>query len=224
MLTDAQRRWWFATHPEYSRHSERLEPSDHFFLGRRDRRAREAECRMRGVKEADEAGLPEPHTAFDLLPYRRFLTAPIAALKGLVRNQATGYVLNAVKKGKSKGPGEWVEVCRSRTGLEHQSKMSGQPIRRSGGKHYINEYEVNGVKFDDYKRGTLYEYKGPYGNLLNKNGEFDHWFEGASGARQQARSQVEAAKGRRLIWRVGENQVKAFEKALRGVDGVIIKP
>jgi hypothetical protein len=34
--------------------------------------------------------------------------------------------------GKSGGPGQWVEICRPHRGLEHQSKMSGQPIRERG--------------------------------------------------------------------------------------------
>ena len=58
--------------------------------------------------------------------------------------------------------------------------MSGQVIRESGGKYYIKEYEMNGVKFDDYKNGILYDYKAPtYTKFINEKGEFRDWFRGA---------------------------------------------
>ena len=49
-----------------------------------------------------------------------------------------------------------------------QSKMSGQPIIERDGKFYIKEYESNGVKFDDYKNGILYEYKDIVTPILSK--------------------------------------------------------
>jgi hypothetical protein len=216
-LTDAQRRWWFATHPEYSRHSDR------FTLRRREREVHRMESQKMAAQKDPEPGLQD--VTYDLLlPVGRFLKAPVAVFKGLLRSQATGYVLNAAKRKVSEGPGKWVEVCRSRTGLEHQSKMSGQVIRKSEGKHYINEYDVNGVKFDDYKKGTLYEYKGSHGSLIGKDRVFRHWFKGTKQFQAQAWRQLKAANGKPVVWRVGADQVKAFEKALKGVDGIIIKP
>jgi len=126
--------------------------------------------------------------------------------------------------GESGGPGKWVEVARSRLGLEHQSKMSGQPIVQRGGKYYIKEYELNGVKFDDYKGGKLYEYKGRQGNLLNRDKVFPHWAKARIEAQDQAWRQVEAARGIPVIWRVGADQVEAFRKAVGDIPGILIVP
>jgi len=142
---------------------------------------------------------------------------------------AENAVVSAVKKGKAaSGPGQWVEVARSRTGLEHQSKMSGQPIRETGGKYYISEYkipiETRPVYFDDFRDGVLYEYKGPYGRLLNKDKVFYDWFKGAAAARDQAWRQIKAAGGISVVWRVGADQVKAFKRALGRIPGVSVEP
>ena len=50
--------------------------------------------------------------------------------------------------------------------------MSGKPIIERDGKYYIEEYELNGVKFDDYKNGILYEYKDRYTNFIKDGKEF----------------------------------------------------
>jgi hypothetical protein len=120
-------------------------------------------------------------------------------------------------------PGKWVEVQRA-LGIEHQSKMSGKPIIERDGKRFIEEYEVNGVKFDNYKNGELYDYKGPQGRLINKNGVFYDVIEKSMGLRDDALRQANAAQGIPVIWKVGENQVKAFRKAVGNVPGVIIVP
>lgn len=142
----------------------------------------------------------------------------------MLRSTAEGAVVRAAKKETSEGPGKWVEVCRGRVGLEHQSSMSGQPIRQSGGKHYINEYKVGNIHFDDYRDGKLYEYKGNYANFIDKNEEFRGWFKGARASRGQAVRQLEAAQGIPVVWKVGRNQVKAFEKAVGTVPGLSIVP
>jgi hypothetical protein len=134
-------------------------------------------------------------------------------------------ILNAVKKGKTAEPGKWVDVARGPNGLEHQSKMSGRPITKIDGKLYIKEYELNGVKFDDYKDGMLYEYKGPQGNLINKKtGEFYDCILSGWGFRDDALRQVRAAQGIPVVWRVGADQVDAFKKAVGRVPGMIIVP
>lgn len=233
--TDQQRRWWFATHPEFSwgrlgirTGGSRWESSfgDPPYTNQDQSRKLAHEMELwRQAIEQDKKGLEaDPHTFLDLLPYRRFATSPIGALKDLFRGAAKDVVLNAIKRGESKGPGEWVEKARSPIGLEHQSKMSGQSIRESSGKLYIKEYRVNDVHFDDYKDGKLYEYKGPQGNLLNKNGEFHDWYSGVERDRKQALSQIEAARGMPVIWKVGADQVKAFEKVLQGIKGIRIEP
>lgn len=104
--------------------------------------------------------------------------------------------------------------------------MSGQTIRVDGKKNFIHEYDVGGVKFDDFRDGTLLEYKGNYSNFIMKRlNEFYHWFKGADAAREQAWRQIHAAKGIPVIWRVGpEHQIEAFEKALGKIPGVMIIP
>jgi hypothetical protein len=127
--------------------------------------------------------------------------------------------------GKSSGPGKWVEVPRrGGQALEHQSKMSGKPITERDGKFYIEEYELNGVKFDDYKGGILYEYKHRYTNFIKDGKEFRWWFRGAGGARKEALDQSKAAKGIPVIWRVGSDQVEAFRRATGAVPGITVKP
>ena len=182
--------------------------------------------------EEDKKGLvSDPHTFLDIVPYGRFITSPIQALRSALRSLAENAVVSAVKKGKAAGgPGEWVEVARSRIGLEHQSKMSGQPIIERDGKYYIKEYRVPSpskpqpVDFDDFRNGIYYEYKGPQGNLLNKDKLFDGWYTGAKRDLNQAKAQVEAARGAPVIWRVGADQMKAFEKVLGNIPGMIIVP
>jgi hypothetical protein len=147
--TDEQRRWWFATHPEYSSSRKIKSTGIHKWW--------KAIEQDRMVLEAD------PHTLLDVLPYRRLIMSPRTALGVLFRNTVRDSVIIAAKGGKSKGPGEWVEVARSYRGLEHQSKMSGKPIIYRDGKHYIEKYRVPGtnrdVDFDDYRDGKYYEYK-----------------------------------------------------------------
>jgi len=167
----------------------------------------------------------DPHTYLDLFPYRRLATAPIQTFRNLLRNMARGTVVSAAKRAASEGPGKWKEVARSPLGLQHQSKMSNQPIRDHNGKLWIREYDLNGVKFDDYKNGKLYEYKGPMGNLINrKTGEFYPSCNVAKGHKIEAEAQVRAAKGIPVIWRVGENQIEAFKKALGNMTRISIVP
>jgi hypothetical protein len=179
--TDQQRRWWFATHPEFSssrrgvrEHTQRTEsrtqttdsnpPLNWFAMTEEQRRAYNREMgKIHGL-------ISDPHTFLDIAPYKRFITAPIASIKGLLQSQARGYVFHAIKR--PEGPGQWTEVPRGLQGLEHQSMMSGQKIVMRDGKYYIKEWGRYGTYFDDYKNGVLYEYKGPHGNLMRKDGFF----------------------------------------------------
>ena len=150
------------------------------------------------------------------------LQVPVAILKGTYRWAVGLGVAGSI--GKSGGPGKWVEVPRGLQGLKHQSRMSGQPIIKRDGKLYIKEYELNGVKFDDYKNGILYETKHRYTNFIKDGKEFRWWFDGADEARIQARNQLEAAKGIPVIWRVGADQVEAFGNALKNFPKINVKP
>lgn len=135
--TEEQRRWWFATHPEYSwsRRGTRSEggvnPEEvdkyvdealkyetgpvadllksvkrNFGTESQDPEKDRYEqykddlAKLEEARKADEMGLEaDPHTLLDILPYRRFVTAPISALKGLFKGTARDIILNAVKKG-----------------------------------------------------------------------------------------------------------------------------
>jgi hypothetical protein len=223
IYTEQQRRWWFATHPEYSS-GRRNHANETLSYGNTEFHMRRLAELLEEIRRRDLPLEPDPHSFLDVMPFRRLVTSPIGFVKDLFRSQARDVVVNAAKKGTNEGPGKWVEVSRSPVGLQHQSKMSGQPVREIGGKRTIREYELNGVKFDDYRNGKLYEYKGPHGNLLQKDGEFHHWVRGVDQVQDQARRQVDAARGIPVIWNVGPNQVKAFKKALGDIPGLSIEP
>ncbi len=166
-MTDNQRRWWFATHPEYRR--SRRGNRRHGHIGSKDKPKRvdprqvdeyvdhalqcvdgpvaeilrstkrnfgtesqtavpkkylrvylasdgsaygqEADVQaMHDVYRASQQAIeehrrkyaiglePDPHTFFDIIPYRGFITTPIQTLRSLLWNQVRGGVLNAVNK------------------------------------------------------------------------------------------------------------------------------
>jgi len=248
--TDEQRRWWFATHPEYSwSRKDTRQRRDSPGTGQLSRHPAadpnaydKYEDVLDGIealalelheliRKGDEMGLEaDPHTALDLIPVGRFISAPVQSFKGLLRSLARGAIVSAVKRGSSGGPGTWKEVGRSPLGLEHQSRMSGQPIRFKDGKFRIKEYEVpvegrrDHVLFDDYRDGVYYEYKAKQGNLINKDGVFPDWCKERYRARQEAEWQIKAAQGSPVIWKVGADQVKAYKAAIGRLPGLIIVP
>jgi hypothetical protein len=223
--TDEQRRWWFATHPEFSWSRRgarnRAQISKGFGLPAADRSTYDkyedaldlidkAEHELhREMGKRDGLG-SDPHTFLDIVPYRRLITAPIATIKALMKKQATGYVLHVKAPDV---PGQWMEVQRPYLGLPHQSKMSGQPMIFKEGKWYIKEYARYGTFFDNFKRGRLYEYKGPQGHLMRKNGLFYEFYYPQT--LQDADRQLRSARGIPLIWRVGADQVDAFRHILK---------
>jgi hypothetical protein len=235
--TEQQRRWWFATHPEFSwsRGGQQKGKQSRPWWLEKDRRkayqrARQEFPELRDAEKRD-AIVSDPHTLLDLMPLRRLIMAPAETLKALARRMTENAVVSAAKRVTKEGPGKWVEVGRSPLGLEHQSKMSGQPIVMRDGKHYINEYEVTNpvtgkpVRFDDYRDGILYEYKKRQGNLINrKTGEFDPWCRQIKEARDRATDHLNAAQGTPVVWQVGADQVHAYKKALRGIEGIEIEP
>jgi hypothetical protein len=233
--TEKQRRWWFATHPEFSsgRSGHGGEVPDRIGRLRRENPAKEA-----FIREMAKAGWSRAKAEERWNIYR--LNANIAqgvatamgvhGAFGAAKAVLTGTYRWAVglgqagSIGKSGGPGKWVEVARPWQGLEHQSKMSGKPIIERDGKFYIKEWEQNGVKFDDCRNGKLYEYKDRYTNFIKDGKEFYHWFRGTDRAAKQALDQVKASEGMPVIWRVGSDQVKAFRKALEKIPEVTVKP
>jgi hypothetical protein len=237
LKTEKQRRWWFANHPEFGRAPRGAFPqydgpklrltghpaADPDSYDKYEDTLDRKEAHDREV--INEPGLIETHTALDVIPIGRSFRASELSLNWLLRRLGRGAVVYARKPKKDEGPGTWVPVAR-RPGpsLEHQSRMSGQPIREIGGKYYINEYEVRGVKFDDYREGVLYEYKGRLGHLFDKMNEFNPWVKDTAQFRDQAIRQMKAADGIPLIWRVGPRQVKPVDKAVGNVPGVLVVP
>jgi filamentous hemagglutinin len=60
----------------------------------RSRRYSNEELRRWGIPTPEEEALiSDPHTFLDIAPYRRFITAPIQSLKGLLRSTAEGAIL-----------------------------------------------------------------------------------------------------------------------------------
>jgi hypothetical protein len=233
--TEKQRRWWFATHPEFSS-SRRGDGGD--LLERMGRLPLENPAKEAFIREMAKAGWSRAKAEERWNVHRLNENIAEGVATAMAVHGAGGSVIAILRGtyrwavglgeagsiGKSGGPGKWVEIGRNRYGLEHQSKMSGKPIIERDGKLYIEEYELNGVKFDDYKNGILYEYKHRYTNFVKDGTEFRRWFEGAEGARIEARNQVRAAKGIPVIWRVGSDQVKAFRNAIQNFPEIIVKP
>ena len=259
-MTDLQRRWWFANHPEFSWSrtrsgllrrrfgdavsntalaNERLRKENFIRKMMDANHTRERAEKTWKLIQDDASRAKNVAWAVNmasLIGAARELAAKtalsVAARRGAGRPPigtperakiAAGRQAASLEEGG--GPGKWVEVPRARHGLEHQSKMSGQPIRQEAGKLFIKEYEVNGVKFDDYKNGILYDYKAPrYTKFINEKGEFRDWFRGAKEARDRALAQAEAADGIPVVWKVGRDQVVAFSKAIGKVRGLTIEP
>jgi len=135
-------------------------------------------------------------------------------------------IIKRLEKAQNSGAGKWVQKPRrGGPSLTHQSRMSGQPIQEVGGKQLINEYEVNGVFFDDFKNGKLIDYKDNYTKFIDKKtGNFLEWFQGAKELQNQAWNQVKAANGTPVVWKVGANQVDAFIKTVGDIPGLLIIP
>lgn len=234
--TEKQRRWWFATHPEFSssRTGHRGDLLDRMGRLPRENPAKEAFIREMAKAGWSRAKAEERWNVYGLseniaqgvaraMAAHGAITGARAILAGTYR-WAVG-LGQAGAIGKSGGPGKWVEVPRrGGPSLEHQSKMSGKPIIERDGKHYIEEFERNGVLYDDYRNGILYEYKGNFRHLFDKSDEMMTWVNIPDQFRVEALRQVKAAKGMRVIWRVGSDQVKAFKKDLKDIPGVTVKP
>jgi len=254
IATDDQRRWWFATHPEYSwsrkgkgteeyehnpQEAAHVSDPDESVPDMLERRATEHLSKKAFIRELMKGGhsresAERKWAAWQLnesiargvataMTVQSAIMGARAIIAGTYRWLLSLGEVGAIMR--TGGPGKWVEVARARQGLAHQSKMSGQPIVERGGKLYIREYEVNGVKFDDYRKGVLYEYRAPQGNLLkNREKEFRHWCEAGPGAQKEAIRQAKFAEGIPVVWRVGADQVHGFKQAVGNVPGIEIIP
>jgi hypothetical protein len=81
--------------------------------------------------------------------------------------------------------------------------------------------EVNGVKFDGIRGNTLLEAKNGYNNWISsKTGEFYNSFKGKDGLLNQARRQLEAAKGADLEWHFSNQKALDATKSLFEKNGI----
>ena len=115
-------------------------------------------------------------------------------------------------------PGKWENVTRGDSkGLTLQAKWSARPYSFKGRTITVQEYNVQGLRFD---RATFDEY-----GYLKSLDEFKSTYEGsiasgnrgvATGLRQQARAQTRIADelGVTLEWHVRKAEVEAFKKVL----------
>jgi hypothetical protein len=233
--TEKQRRWWFATHPEFSssRTGHRGDFAGTFRHRPVENPAKEAFIREMAKGGWSRAKAEERWNVYRLNENMAQGVATAMAVHGA--GGAARAILSGTYRwavglgqaeaiGKSGGPGKWVEKARGLQGLRHQSKMSGKPIIERDGKYYIEEYKLNGVYYDDYRNGILYEYKGNLRHLFDKSDKMMTWVDKPDQFRDEALRQVKAAKGMRVIWRVGSDQVKAFQKDLKYIPGVTVKP
>jgi hypothetical protein len=131
--TEDQRRWWFATHPEYSwsrrgiRKEGGVDPEEvdkyvdealKYETGHvadllksvkrnfgTEAQYKDELAKLEEARRADERGLEaDPHTALDILPYKRFITSPVQAFRNLLRRMAQDQVLSATKKAGTRPP------------------------------------------------------------------------------------------------------------------------
>ena len=152
--TEKQRRWWFATHPEFSS-SRTGHRGD--LLDRMGRLPRENPAKEAFIREMAKAGWSraKAEERWNVYGLNENIAQGVATAHGCSRpGGAARAILRGTYRwavglgragsiGKSGGPGKWVEVPRrGGPSLEHQSKMSGKPIIERDGKYYIEEYKI----------------------------------------------------------------------------------
>ena len=113
--------------------------------------------------------------------------------------------------------GSWREIKRSLSGLEYQSYLSGKPIV-NGNK--IKEFNYNGVNFDGYSNGILFDAKDGYSSWF-KSGKMKDWAINSGAAEKfvkEANSQIKAADGNKLQWIFSDkNVVEPMKNFLKGM-------
>jgi RHS repeat-associated protein len=158
-----------------------------------------------------------------------FVQRGVSAAMGVVHtlNVHSGSVIAAAEAGlalttgastPATGPGAFVRVAESMSAraASYQARVTGTPE----GFGYV----VNGVKFDGFVNGVLVDAKSAYGQFV-QNGQFAPWFSGTKGLVDQARRQVDAAKGTPIQWKFAEESAANATKSLfkeQGIKGIDI--
>lgn len=97
------------------------------------------------------------------------------------------------------------------TSLDMQSQYSGKPINYKNGKAYIQEYVLDGVRFDRFKNGVLGDVKDNYGFLIKMGSK-----QAAQALRDEAGRQLSVSRryGLPVEWQVRPEYVTAFQTVL----------
>jgi YD repeat-containing protein len=110
------------------------------------------------------------------------------------------------------------------------AKTSYELVDATKKTYKIDEYVVNGRRFDGMVDGVLVEAKHGYGNFVNKEGTgFQKWWKkGEDALIKEAKGQIEAAEGTPIKWFFSDEKVanvtkKIFEKEKINIEVVFQK-
>lgn len=161
-----------AADKSYSRDYRRVVPKDsHLYSVQSLLARRRQELAERMAKIGSGAVEPDPHTLFDILPYRRFITSPISAIRGLFKSSADRYILNAVKKGGSgrpprrlppKGAPEYNKIQRDRQqGIKLKKEQEMEDILAGGeGSGIWDEADLEYIrKYKEFPKGIAWHHR-----------------------------------------------------------------
>ncbi|MCZ2129249.1 MAG: hypothetical protein LC109_03180 [Bacteroidia bacterium] len=149
------------------------------------------------------------------------VTQTTKAFKSAIIHKSTAVTKNTNLQG------EWVEVARTEKGIAYQSYLSGQKYHN--GK--IREFKYNGVDFDGYSNGILFDAKDGYGSWFTASGKMEGWAISSGAADKmvlEANRQITAAGGNKLQWifsdrTAGENMRNFLKEAGVEVDKIEFK-
>jgi len=119
-------------------------------------------------------------------------------------------------RGNSGGPGDWVKAGESMP--EQARRYQAQVTRAPEGYVYRVKLGDKNVKFDGFDEGVLIETKATgYAQWVDKNLNFAGIFKGRLQMLEQARRQLEAARGTPIRWIVAEEKLAgALRKMFAG--------
>jgi RHS repeat-associated protein len=148
------------------------------------------------------AGKLDP-TDFISIKSKSVLTQTTKALKTAIISRSTAVIKNTSLPGTSSS-----RSIGNGKGYEYQSYLSGKPIK--DGK--IEEFNYNGVDFDGYSNGILFDAKDGYKTWFNNDGSAKDWVKNTSvgdDLADQANRQIKAADGNYLQWIFSDKEAAA---------------